>query len=356
MNIKTGLIKRNFITIYVFIHLFFLFVFLSCTSIKPINIQVSQKAKFTLPERIQGIAILNRSITPEFTNIKVDSLEKMFLNRNWTLDSLFSDEHASGKTIESTANALFESGRFDVVIPLDRNIRRKDTLSVGLPLQNDIIENYCIDFKVDAVLVLESFNEKVFASYQRIPQIEMPDLKKRQMKIVCNSYWNLYVPGKDLMIRNFKIADSLEWKTGSIYLPDLRYGLTNLKRALTLTGEAAGNKMAKAISPVWIDKPRHYFSTGKSQIDKTIQLIHNNRWDEAAKIWLSYANTPSKTIRGKIEFNMALASEMFGKIDLAIEWCMKSYQTNYLKVKEDYLKILRLRKKEIEEEKLQAIF
>jgi hypothetical protein len=341
---------------YPLIHLLFIFLLCSCTSLKPIYIEVSQKPGYPLPERIQGIAILNRSITPESTNIKADSLENLFFNSKWTLDSLFRDETASGKAIESAANSLFGSGRFDVVIPLDRNIKRKDSLSIGLPLLNETIENYCIDFKVDAVLVLESFNEKVFASYQRIPQTEMPDLKKRQMKIVCNSYWNLYVPGKDLMIRNFKIADSLEWKTGSIYLPDLRYGMTNLKRALTLTGEAAGNKMAKAISPVWINKPRHYFATGKPQIDKAILLIDSNKWDEAAKIWVKYATVPSKTVRAKIEFNLALASEMFGKIDLAIEWCTKSYQSKYLKVVEDYLKILNLRKKEIEDEQLQAIF
>lgn len=354
MNIKTSLIKRNVITFFAFIHLFLLF--LSCTSLKPINIEVSQKPECSLPEKIQGIAIINRSFTPKSTNIKADSLEAMFFNGKWTLDSLFRDEAASGKTIESVAYSLFASGRYDIVIPLDRNIIRKDTLSIGLPLQKETIENYCNDFKVDAVLMLENFNEHVSASYTRIQQPEMPDLKKRRMKIVSNSIWNLYVPGKDLLIKNFKIADSLEWKMESIYLPDLKYGLPNLKKALTLTGEANGNQMAKAISPVWIEKPRHYFSTGKSQIDKAIPLIQNNRWDEAAKIWVKYATTPSKTVRGKVEFNMALASEMFGKIDLAIEWCIKSYQTSYLKVKEDYLKILLLRKKEIEDEKLQAVF
>ena len=287
---------------------------------------------------------------------KADSLEELFFNRKWTLDTVFMDEVATDKTIKSAANSLFESGRFDVVVPFDRQIKRKDTLSVGLSLQYEIIKNYCTDFKVDAVLVLENFNEHVFATYTRIPQIQMPDLKKRLLKIVCNSIWSLYVPEKGLMIKNFIISDSLEWKMESIYLPDLKYSLPNLKKALTLTGETAGRQMAKAISPAWIEKPRHYFSTGKSQIDKAIPLIHTNKWDEAAKIWVKYSTTSSKRVRGKVEFNMALVSEMFGKIDLAIEWCMKSYQTSYLKVKEDYLKILRLRKKEIEDEKLQAIF
>ena len=334
----------------------FLFLFLSCTSLRPVNIEVSRNANYTLPDRIQGIAIINRSITPDFTNTKADLLENMFYYRQWVLDSIFHDKQASDKTIESAANALFASERFDVVIPLDRNIVRTDTLSIDLPLDIETIENYCIDFKVDAILVLENYNEHLSASFIRVPQPDSPNLKKRKMKVVCNTVWNLYFPDKLLKIKTFHISDSLEWKAESFYMPDVRYNLPNLKKSLVLAGEACGNKMSGMISPEWIQRPRHYFATGKSQIDKAIPLVQNDKWDEAAKIWSQYANSASKTVRGKIEFNMALVCEMFGKIDLATEWCLKSYQTKYMKVKEDYLNILDQRKKEIDSEKDKSIF
>ena len=356
VTIKTVIDPRAvFPNVNLIIIIYFL-LFLSCTSLRPVNIEVSKNPKYPLPDRIQGIAIINRSITPNFTNTKADLLENMFFYRQWVLDSIFHDKQAADKTIESTANELFGSERFDAVIPLDRNIVRTDTLSIDLPLDIETIENYCADFKVDAILVLENFNEHLTASFSRIPQPDLPNLKKRKMKVVCNSVWNLYFPDKDLKIKTFNIFDSLEWKTESLYMPDVRYNLPNLKKSLVLAGEACGNKMSEMISPEWIQKPRHYFVTGKSHIDKAVTLIQMNKWDEAAKIWSQYANSTSKTVRGKIEFNMALVCEMFGKIDLATEWCMKSYQTKYLKVKEDYLNILDQRKKEIDSEKGQTIF
>ena len=354
--IKTGIGSRATFPNINFFSLATLFFFISCTSLRPVNIEVSKNAKYPLPDRIQGIAIINRSMTPIFTNSKADSLENMFYYQQWVLDSIFHDKQSSDKTIESAATALFGSERYDVVIPLDRNIVRTDTQSIDLPLDRETFENYCVDFKVDAILVLENFNEHLTASFSRIPQTDLPNIKKRKMKVVCNSVWNLYFPDKDLKIKTFNISDSLEWKAESIYMPDVRYKLPNLKKSLVLAAEACGNKMSATISPEWIQKPRHYFATGKSQIDKAIPLIQNNNWDEAAKIWSHYTNSTSKTVRGKIEFNMALVCEMFGKIDLATEWCMKSYQTKYMKVKEDYLNILDQRKKEIDSAKGKSIF
>jgi hypothetical protein len=41
-----------------------------------------------------------------------------------------------------------------------------------------------------------------------------------------------------------------------------------------------------------------------------------------------------------VEFNLALASEMSGNLDLAIEWGLKSFKTKYSKAIEVYLKNL----------------
>ena len=45
-------------------------------------------------------------------------------------------------------------------------------------------------------------------------------------------------------------------------------------------------------------------------------------------------------IQSKVEFNLALASEMNGDLDLAIEWGLKSFKSRYSKAIEVYLKTL----------------
>jgi hypothetical protein len=54
------------------------------------------------------------------------------------------------------ARAIFDSQRFDVVVPLHRNI---PIILVNCLLDTSAINQICNDFKVDAVLVLE-FSEK----------------------------------------------------------------------------------------------------------------------------------------------------------------------------------------------------
>jgi hypothetical protein len=56
--------------------------------------------------------------------------------------------------------------------------------------------------------------------------------------------------------------------------------------------------------------------------------------------WSKYTTVKSKVTRSKIEFNLALASEMTGNIDLAVEWALKSFKTRYTKAVEVYLKTL----------------
>ena len=117
------------------------------------------------------------------------------------------------------------------------------------------------------------------------------------------------------------------------------------KEALIGGGIAAGLKMAGYISPKWITRTRYYFITGNNEIDAAIPLIKENKWEEAADIWAKFANVPSKRTRSKVEFNLALASEMNGNLDLAIEWGLKSFKTSYCFAIEEYLKTLEATRK-----------
>ena len=112
------------------------------------------------------------------------------------------------------------------------------------------------------------------------------------------------------------------------------------KEALIGGGIASGVKMAEFISPGWLNQSRHYFVTGKKEIDSAIPYLQENKWEEAALIWSKFAMIKSKRIRSEVEFNLALAAEMEGNLELAIEWGLKSFKTSYSLAAENYLRIL----------------
>ena len=145
------------------IYLGFLTVFFlnSCTSLQNIEIEIAVQPKHPLADDIKSLALLNRSMTKQFTNNKTDTLEKIFIDKAMRMDTVIQDSISADTVIQVAAKALFESGRFDVVVPKERNIVRSDINDIANPVNPSFIKEICHDFDVDAILVLESFDEQI---------------------------------------------------------------------------------------------------------------------------------------------------------------------------------------------------
>jgi len=323
----------------------------SCITLQSMDIQISKKEPYPIPGNIQSIAILNRAMHSGFRNYSADSLEKHFF-REGGINSVFRDSLAADTAIQVAAKALYESGRYDVVIPLNRNVLRNDTFPLAAQLPSSFIEGICSDFNTDAVLVLERIEAHLVASYHRSKfNIKIPVKSPARnlfdssgnMEIHYNSIWRIYTLCDSCEIKQYNISDYKNW--GGEY-----FNLPYMKDALIESGTAAGLKLSQYISPEWENYYREYYVTHNKEIDAAIPLIKNNKWEEAAAIWSQYSAIPSKSTRSKVEFNLALASEMNGNLDLALEWCGKSLKTAWSDNKKDYLSVLERRQKELEKD------
>ncbi|MCX6239539.1 MAG: DUF6340 family protein [Bacteroidia bacterium] len=341
MKILYCLIKKWYSYVQGILFVFVISALYSCVSLKKIGIEVAVVPEYPIAEDIQSLVLLNRSMTNQFTNNKVDTLEKILINKMMILDTVFQDSIAADTIIQIAAQALFQSERFDVVVPKDRNIVRTDSKFIANPLNISFINEVCTDFKVDAVLILESFAERLGTKYSEIENNYSGfNGYSAATDITYKSEWRLYRPDNLKRVIRFQIIDSIFWQDRSSSLEYLYIQMPKIKAALIGGGIAAGLKIADYISPKWINQKRYYYLTGKNEIDAAIPLIKNNKWEEAAAIWAKYASINSKTIRSKVEFNLALAAEMNGNTDLAIEWGIKSFKTRYTKAIGVYLKTL----------------
>jgi len=333
---------RNLIIILSAILLF------SCSSVCTIGIQTAIPPKYPVSTEIQSIAVLNRSINQNFTNLDRDSLEKILIKNELFLDTLVMDSVAADTSIQVAAKALFESGRFDVVVPKQRNIYRNDKGGLLNPLDKSFINDICKDFNVNAVLVLESFAEKLSTKLKvnKYPVGFEQGVSLGQysynatIDVAYNLIWILYQPQLNPAILRYDVRDNVFGDLFYYSKDNLNKSLPCVKEALIVGGIASGIEMSEYIRPRWKDEIRHYFITGKKEIDAAIPLIKQNKWEEAASLWKNYASDPSKTLRSKIEYNLALAEEMSGNLDLAIEWAIKSYKTKYTKRAESYIRYL----------------
>ena len=321
-------------------------LFFSCTSIRNIEIEMAVLPEFPISDDVQSLVLINRSMNMQFLNTPEDSLEKILIKNEMHLDSVFRDSVACDTVIHVAARELFNSGRFDVVIPKNEIINRNDSDDIRNPLDINTIDGLCQQYNVDAVLVLESFVERLVTKYDyQLFSYNSSESFGARTDVKYKSEWRLYRPDNMKPALRFQLSDSIFWDGNSSTLRDVYAQMPHIKESLIGGGVAAGSYLASHISPNWVSRTRNYFSTGIKEIDLAIPLICNNKWEEATSIWSKYANIDSKRIRAKVEFNLALASEMNGNLDVAINWGLKSIKSHYTYATENYLDVLEAARK-----------
>jgi pentatricopeptide repeat protein len=77
--------------------------------------------------------------------------------------------------------------------------------------------------------------------------------------------------------------------------------------------------------------------------------VKSGDWDAAIEIWKDLLNDSDKKIARRSTYNMAIASEIKGGLDTAIEWANKAKELGEKKAY-NYINVLHIRK--VNEEKL----
>lgn len=164
--------------------------------------------------------------------------------------------------------------------------------------------------------------------------------------------WSFYDLQKQEMIYSHIKTDLIKWT-------ELAYNIVKAKRILPPRRDAvlnaadiAASNFAEFLAPHWMEVERMYYKSGQIELKKTEELIKQNRWLEAAEIWKKNTTNKNKKIAAKSMYNMALACEINGEMDAAIDWAVKSFYARHKDPYhtgncQDYIKILGQRKLDI---------
>lgn len=349
-NFKTHL-KYKLMKIRIIFNIFILSTVLcSCSSTyKSIIIETSQPSSNILPSRINSLTLMNHSINNQFRNFDEDSLQKSFYAQNFNVkNTIILDSLSADTTLKTLGRLLFENGRYDVVIPEERNIKRHD--NNFFKIQEDIdwnnIKNICETFHTDALLVIERYYNKINTSYKIHPS--NAEYYKHVTASINSKYSaavKIYDPIEKKIIRQFEVTDTIFWSDGALSTKNLFEKCPTIKKCIIQSGIQAAKDINKYISPVWKKEERFFYLFDTEENNNSIEkLVKNNKWSEAYKYWLNFTKSSKKQIRSKAEFNIAVASEMMGNIDEAIIWANKSNKLIYRYLTELYIKNLMKRK------------
>ncbi|MGE4585713.1 MAG: DUF6340 family protein [Mangrovibacterium sp.] len=325
----------------------FLLLLASCAgSYRTITIETSRPSQDLLPEKIRSITLMNRSITDEFQNYHPDSLQEYCFSRNFNLEAVMLDSLAADTTLQVLGDLLFESGRYDVVIPRDRNFGRKlDFYRIPEELGQNEVRAVCELFQTDALLVLERYYNKLITRYTTHPPI--PGYEGYVTASVDSRYdavVKIYVPDSVQVLRQLVVTDTISWSDADLTTRGLFSRLPSVKECLIQTGIQVALELDNRLSPAWIREKRGYFVLNTEEAEKVLIWTTEGDWQSAYTYWLPYTSSRKRSERSKAQYNMALACEMLGLIDQAIDWANKAYSTRYMGQTERYLYILDKRK------------
>jgi len=311
-----------------------------------LTIENAKPASEELPNDIQSLTLMNRSMNHQFMNHREDSLQMYFFRNGYQLSRIVLDSTAADTTITALAALLFESGRYDVVVPLERNISRRlsyeklpDTLSLAQ------VSKICADYNTDALMVLERFSTKLMADYTKY-RFETNSNNysfDATLDLKYNAFFRIYRPDNKTLVREIDLTDTISWESSDDNQARMFGRIPSIKQAMINAGIKIALDIDDKLSPTWISEKRGYFLF-KNMDDKGQQLMNDNNYEEAAKYWAEMAQSKNKKIRSKAEYNLALISELNGDIDVAIEWGLKSFYSYYRNQTETYIKKLQVRK------------
>ena len=312
-----------------------IFPLIGFSQLKRISAEIPVKPKLVLSDSIQSLTLINRSITPEFVRFHSDSLQVAFYRKNFNVKAVLLDSLVADTTLRALGELLFESTRYDVVIPLERNLYRQLSYSqTPEPLSWKEVEDICNQYNTDALVVLENSAISIQTEYSG------GSFREAKIKNEYRMHWRLYYPKSQIILADVIHSENFDWSNADYDLYNLFQGLPRVYDATIFTALQASIRFSDLIAPRWEKERRFYYAVRKSEIDLSEKFIENNDWEGALNNWLKYVDSGPKSRRSKVMLNVGLAYEMLGDTKEAAVWVNKSLRTTYREVTNSYYKSL----------------
>jgi hypothetical protein len=341
------------ITMYLTAFLMMLMLSYSCVPTRSIVIDIPHPAQKELPATIQSLTIVSQAVDEKYSNLHADSLQKIFYKKRFNLDTLIFDVQMADTTLKAVGELLFESGRYDYVIPEVRFLKTSPDARPAEVLNWSDVAALADTFNTDAVLSLDFLKTRVETDFTNdtyfSPQNEsLYSAVGAGMTIYYEALFRVYYPDKKQVVLSELIRDTLYWEDADVSVKTLFNRFTPVKQALTETGIAIALDLSEKIAVRWRPERRRLFSTGNSQLRQGNDIAIGGNWQKAISVWEETAlNTGSNSLKSKAQLNIALGYEILGDIEKAIDWALMSYETMYRPLTYEYLETLKRRKGEL---------
>ncbi len=286
-------------------------LFQACVASRSIDIQYYDKSPQCLP-KVSGNILL-------VTNLYNRDLASRKAMMDWALDSV-----AATEATLAFAQMLEASPQYEGISPVGTVYFRTDTSKVILPLSwAEVNQMALANGAADVVVSLDYIH---VSPYYDCSQRFIDNLVEYQgyldMSVYC--YWRVYDRRNSRVSNTFLHRDTLSWEATDWVEVKTGNQLPGFFAAAAYAGASVAEEFAKQVAPVWISDTRTIFDRGNSAMEQAAEYAQSGAWLDAAAIWQRLASAKDASTAAKASYNMAVANEMLGNFELALEWLSKA--------------------------------
>ena len=328
--------------------LFYFFLILALSSCVTSNIllDVQRPADITVSQDIQNVVVINRS-RPSEENLAGNIIEGIISG-----EGIGYDREGADYCVEGLSDILLNSDRYILKNTRGMELKGTGTANFPPPLDKNIVKDICASYDADALLVLETFDSdsriqlgKPFTRNKKVKGKKVKELRYPATLIMeIQSGWRIYEAQNQTIVDENRFLEVKEFKSYGVSSDQAIRRLPSKSIAIKESGIFAGRKYGKRISPTWVKVNRAYFIGKNESLKLAHSHVKNKDWDSAIKIWKDLLDNPDQKTSRRSAYNMAVASEFKGGLDIAIEWAIKSQKLGEKKASR-YINLLHIRKK-----------
>ncbi|HEY3369246.1 MAG TPA: DUF6340 family protein [Prolixibacteraceae bacterium] len=334
--------------------------FTSCittSNIRFIQVELLQPGRITFSEEIDTIAVFRRDSYQLDTTIFKYHVAS---DRDPIIDTAIHYRDLSVKCTNAFASYLEQQGYFLKVSNYSDSVVKNLYSRVDNVLQYPELFD---KLKVDACIFLDRFElddclidqKRYFDQYSFA--YEFPEFKSSTALETIGSHllWTIAIKG-DTTIYAWQYPDNVYY--GNSVDPEFFGNDANHRLLLANTAEYLGKAFGTKLLPSWQAVERTYCHSYNDQMLMAEKYLLEGDYKKAAEIYNPETRNKNRNIAAKAQYNMALACEMAGEMDVAIEWLVKSYSVfnwnlDHKSNCKQYISTITGRKKEIERLKQQ---
>jgi hypothetical protein len=314
-----------------------------------VSLQVLKPADIMLPSSFQKFVLADRTRPQKGNGTQALSALEGIL----TGEGIFQDRWGAQDCVEGLRQELIKTPRYTVTIAaVDTVLKGTGRRQVMPPLDWKTVAKMVGNDTTTGLIVLESFDSNIDLSsaLTQAATASAPAAYRADGRVNVYCVWRIYDLKSKTIVDEYTQQFNQTFSGNGATQAAAQSNLPSRDNMTQRAGVAAGNAYAIRISPQWIWVSRNYYKTGSPVLKSTKKLVKYNNWSAATDAWDKEATSSDQKAAMRATYNMALASEQQGQLDLALEWANRAVKMGD-KHAMQYVQILQERK--AQEERLQ---